>query len=109
MNTLHTHLSAEKWGKLSLVEQMANVGSEVERTIKWRDKNVEYFRLAFARAIELLDFTIADRKNLHRLKEIVRVREALADYFLFENTYGSTDKKWRNYFYYFNYAARKNT
>jgi len=36
------------------------------------------------------------------------VREALADYFVFENSYNSTDKSWQNYFYSFNFAARVN-
>ena len=37
---------------------MANVGSEVERALNWQAKgNKEYSRLAFERALELLDFT----------------------------------------------------
>ncbi len=110
MNIQHTQLAAGKWQSLSFLEQMANVGSEVERSIKWKDKgNIEYFKLAFGRAIELLDLTIEDKKNVHRLRELLRVREALADYFLFDNVYGSSKKKWQNYFYFFNFAARKNT
>jgi len=89
---------------------MANIGSEVERAIKWRNKNnAEYSRMAFERGIELLDLTIADKRNVKRLKELVRLRETLADYFAFDNIYGSTDKSWRNYFYAFNFAARINT
>lgn len=78
---------------MSFFEQMANIGSEVERTIKWKNKNnAEYSRMAFDRALELLDFTVADRKNRMRLKEILRVREALVDHFVFENEYHSEDK-----------------
>jgi len=36
MNIQHKELAAGRWNKLSFVEQMANVGSEVERTINWR-------------------------------------------------------------------------
>ena len=107
MNIQHKELAGGRWNNLSFFEQMANVGSEVERTIKWKNKNnKEYSDLAFFRALELLDLTIADPKNISRLKEIVRVREALADFFAFDNTYHSTDKSWQNYFYAFSWAAR---
>jgi hypothetical protein len=87
---------------------MANVGSEIERTINWRKKNKDYSQKAFERALELLDLTIADSKNIKRLKELLRLREMLADYFVFDNGYHSTDKGWQKYFYSFNYAARIN-
>jgi hypothetical protein len=107
MSIEHKELANGRWNKLSLVEQMANVGSEVERTIKWKEKgNKEYSDMAFCRALELMDLTINDGKNIRRLKEIVRVREVLADYFYSKNEYRSTDKSWRNYFYAFNFAAR---
>ncbi len=103
----HKQLAAGRWKELSFLEQMANVGSEVERTIKWREKNnLDYTRRAFERALELLDLTIADQKNKKKLKELMRVREALADHFLFENSYRSTDQSWQNYFLAFNFAAR---
>lgn len=105
----HKKLADGEWNNLSLLEQLANVGSEVERTIKWKNKdNAEYSRLAFERALELLDFTIGDAKNISRLKEITRVRELLADYFAADNKFASSDEKWRKYFYSFNYAARLN-
>jgi hypothetical protein len=103
----HTDLTIDRWQKFSFFEQMANVGSEVERTIKWKNKeNLEYSRMAFERALELLDLTISDPKNKKKLREILRVREALADYFAFSNEYKSTDNSWKNYFYAFNFAAR---
>lgn len=107
MSIQHQELAAGKWDKLSFMEQMANIGSEVERTIKWRKKNnIEYSRLAFDRSLELLDLTVADKKNSSRLKEVLRVREALADRFSFDNRYNSTDEQWQKYFLAFNYAAR---
>lgn len=103
-NYQHKELAAGRWNNLTFVEQMANVGSEVERSINWlKKKNSEYFQLSFDRALELLDLTMADKKNLLRLKELARVREALADYFLFDNIYGSSDKKWQDYFLIFTF------
>jgi len=102
----HKQLAAGRWRELSFIEQMANIGSEVERTIAWREKaDSDYSQQAFFRALELVDFTLADPKNRKRLKELARVREALVDYFWGENQYASSDRLWRNYFYAFNYAA----
>jgi len=109
MEVQHKNLAAGGWQQLSFFEQMANIGSEVERTIKWKNKNnPEYSQMAFERALELLDFTIEDKRNVNRLKELLRVREILADYLVFDNDYHSTDKSWQNYFYAFNFAARIN-
>ena len=106
----HAQLAAGKWYDLSIFQQMANIGSEVERTIKWKKKgNKDFSLLAFERAIELLDLSIGDKKNRSRLKELLRVREMLADFFLFKNEYGSSNEQWQKYFYCFNYAARRNT
>lgn len=105
----HRELSQGRWKKFSFAEQMANVGSEIIRAINWKNKgNQQYSDSAFVRGLELLDLTIADKKNKPRLKEIVRLREVLADYFAFDNVYGSSDRQWQNYFLAFNYAARAN-
>ena len=109
MSYIHKTLADGRWNKLTFYEQMANVGSEVERTIKWREKNEGYSERAFERALELLDLTIDDRKNLDRLKELTRLREALADYFVFDNSYESSDKSWHKYFFAFNFAVRLST
>jgi hypothetical protein len=104
----HKDLDLDKWEKLTLVEQLANIGSEVERTIKWREKgNKDYSQQAFYRALELIDLTLQTPLAYHRLKEIARVREALVDFFVGDNIYKSTSESWKKYFFAFNYAARK--
>ena len=106
MKTYHKDLK-KRWHRLSFFEQMANVGSEVERAISWKEKgNDEYSSIAFERALELLDFTVETVKELHRLRELLRLREALVDYFVYSNVYGSSAKSWHNYFFAFNYAVR---
>ena len=110
MNIQHKELAAGRWSKLSLVEQMANIGSEVERAINWRNKNNSaYSQKAFDRALELVDLTISSDKPFPALKELTRLREVLVDCFVFDNSYNSSDKNWRNYFLAFNYAARVNS
>ncbi len=104
---IHKNLTPEHWFTFSLFEQLANVGIDIERTIQWKAKNnLDYSQKAFERALELLDLTIADPKNKGaRLKELVRVREALVDHFVYDNEYATTDESWQKYFFDFNYAA----
>ncbi len=81
-NFYHKELAEGGWEKLSFPEQMANIGSEIERTINWKKRNRnKHSQEAFFRALELVDFTIADKRNKERLGELCRVREVLVDYF----------------------------
>jgi len=105
---IHKNLASGAWFKFTLLEQLANVGTDVDRAIRWRNKgNLEYSQQAFERALELLSLTIIDPKHRKtgRLKELGRVRECLIDYFMFDNEYQTDDKFWQEYFYQFNYAA----
>jgi len=109
MNPQHKGLAKGRWRQFSLLEQMANIGSEVEHALKWKAKNnTSYSQQAFERSLELLDLTLDDRKNSPRLKELTRLREAIVDYFFGKNEFKSTDELWRKYFLSFTYAARKN-
>jgi len=104
----HQGLAAGRWNELSLLEQMGNIGSEVERAIKWKEKgNREYSMSAFERALELSDLTLADPKNRLRLKEVARMREVLVDFFYGTNQFASSDKSFRDYFLHFALAARR--
>ena len=106
MSYQHQSLASGRWYKFSLMEQMANIGSEVERTIRWRQKNnLEYSAKAFDRALELLELTISDRRHQHRLRELTRLRETLLDYFVGDNRFNASDENWKKYFYAFSYAA----
>lgn len=104
----HKELAGGRWQQMSLSHQLANVGSEVERTSNWRKKgNQEYMQQAFSRALELLDLTIGCYREIGTLKELTRLREALVDDFAGENRFSSSDELWRKYFYPFNYSARR--
>ena len=97
-----------RWFKMSIFEQMGNIGSDVDRAINWRNKgDLEMSKQAFYRALELFDFTIADKKHrgTGRLREILRARECLVDYFMGDNEYRSTDETMKDYFYRFAYAS----
>jgi len=104
--TVHKDLATGRWFELSLIEQLANIGMDIERCINWKQKgNSGYSRAAFERALDLLYLTVEDPKNRNRLREILRTREALIDHFIYHNEYNTTDQQWQNYFYQFNYAA----
>ncbi len=107
-NAQHKSLAAGRWKTLSFVEQMANIGSEVERALNWKAKgNADYSQQAFERALELIDLSLDMAKSFARLKELARLREALVDYFLGFNEFVSDEEEWRKYFSPFTYAARR--
>lgn len=109
MTYQHRDLAAGRWKELPFLERMANIGGEVERALRWREKNnVEYSQKAFERALELIDLTLEHSRERSRLKEIARMREALVDYFCEANEFGSTESSWRRYFSHFTFAARGN-
>ncbi|MBI3333253.1 MAG: hypothetical protein HYZ93_04100 [Candidatus Omnitrophica bacterium] len=109
MSYQHRDLAAGRWGRMPFLEQMANVGSEVERALNWRVKNnAAYSQRAAERALELMDLTLDSIKDRARLKELARAREALVDYFFGTNEHASTEASWRRYFSCFAYAARRN-
>lgn len=109
MNVHHKQLANGRWFQMSFFNQMANIGSEVERALNWKAKNnAAYSQKSFERALELLDLTLDDSRNITRFKELARVREAMVDYFYGINEFASTDILWKKYFLNFTYAARKN-
>ena len=72
--SMHQTQAAGAGYQRSLVDQLANVGSEVGRIIKWRDRNPELSEKAFIRALELMDLTIGDPRWRGRRKELTRAR-----------------------------------
>ena len=106
----HGELAAGRWQTLTLAEQLGNIGSEVGRAIRARQRNdAPRFDGAFDRALELFDLSLADRRwNGPRLREIARAREVTCDFLVGENDYGSTGGSLDRYFLQFALAARRN-
>ncbi len=78
----HVDLAQGRWFTLTLTEQLANIGSEVNRSITSFEKNdKERMEKAIDRTLELFDLTLADRRWKDRLKEIVRCRELFCSLF----------------------------
>ena len=88
---------------------MANIATELERALNWSSKNNKaYCLLAVERVLELIDLTLDSVKGFPRLKELARLREVVADYFLGTNEFKSSEESLRKYFSSFTYAARRN-
>jgi hypothetical protein len=72
MKFLHKNLAEGKWFKLSFIEQMANIGSEVERAILHKNKgNKENMLKSVDHTIELLYLIIEVEKTKFILKNFL--------------------------------------
>ena len=93
------HRLAETWFAMPVDEQISNIGSEVSRAIKWKNKNNEKRKEGFcAKAIEFLSLSIQDPKNKNRTREFENAINELIDYFYGNNVYGTTDEVLKKYY-----------
>jgi hypothetical protein len=105
----HPSLAAGRWQSLSLVEQLANIGSEVDRAIRAHAQaRQDRFVRAFDRALELFDLTASDsRWRLHRRREILRAREQFCRVFFDDAAEPDLADYLAKYFLQFAVAARR--
>ncbi len=83
----------ERWAEMPFIVQMANIGSEVGRTFKWKRKgNENMAKGAFVRALDLFDLTMAVGRIIEpfslrdsMLKEVIRARDQFCEEFLSED------------------------
>jgi len=93
----------EKWMKMSLAQQMGNIGSEFSRMTSLKQKgDLKNAQNSFDRVLELLDLTISQRKN----RELFKLREVLCDLFLGTNFYKVSTKFLKDYFLFFALLAQ---
>lgn len=107
--TSHAGLVAGGWTALSLAEQLANVGSEVDRAIAaWAAQRVDRFDRALERALELFDLTAADdRWRGARRREILRAREEFCRLFFDDEPAADAAHTLSRYFLQFALLARR--
>ncbi len=101
----HKTLAAGRWFTLTLAEQLANIGSEVNRAMRARG-NQERFDHAVARGLELFQLTLSDERWRYRRRELARMKELFCDAALGGTEYGTSFEDLDKYFYYFALAAR---
>ena len=103
---IHKELAAGRWFELSLIEQMANIGSEVSRARKWQGRDKKIFWGAVERTLELFDLTLEDSRWKGRLWEIARARELFCDAIYGAKEYKTTFEDLDRYFLQYAYCSR---
>ena len=105
----HPSLAAGRCQSLSLMEQLGNVGSEVDRAISARAQGRQArFERALERALQLFDLTATDpRWKLHQRREILRAREQFCRVFFDETAEPDLSSYLSTYFPQFAVAARR--
>ena len=107
ISALHPGLAGGRWQELSLLEQLANIGSEVGRASRARSLgNEARVATALDRCLELFDLTLADDRWRHRRREIARAREIVCDFLVGDNDARSTAESLDAYFLPFAVASR---
>lgn len=81
-------IDVDRWAAMTLMEQMANIGSEVGRARKWIAKDKpQIAEGAFCRGLELVDATIKSARSdmpsrSCLLLELCRARDLFSESFL---------------------------
>ena len=106
---VHASLAAGRWQTLTLVEQLGNVGSEVDRALRAREHGkLDRMERALDRALELFDLTATDpRWNLAKRREILRAREQFCRVFFDSDAEADLPDYLTKYFLQFAVAARR--
>lgn len=94
-----------KWHKMTIFEQMGNIGSEVGRALKAKNRGDNEAMLgAFYRGLDLFDATVEQlaQQKSPRLREVSRAREQFASAILEKD-----DPKLEKYFMEFAIVARR--
>lgn len=87
------------WYAMPVTMQISNIGSEVSRAIRWKNKGDDVKKVNFCKkAIEFLNLSISDPKNVHRKQEFEFCIEELQDYFMGNNDYDTTDEMLEKYY-----------
>ena len=104
----HARSAVTAWDRLTLVEQLANVGSEVERTLRAHEQGLtDRGAHALARALDLFDRTAGDaRWRGPRRRETLRAREEFCRIVFADAPDRDAAKSLRKYFLQFAVAAR---
>lgn len=103
---LHGGLTHERWERLSLADQLANIGTEVARAARARSRRDDHrFQHHFDLALELFAFTLDDDRWRNQRVEIGRAREIVCDFLAGDNEYESTAESLDAYFLPFSYLS----
>ena len=88
--SIHEGLASGRWQKMTLAEQLGNIGSEVSRVRLSLGKDEKKFAAAQVRALELIDLTAADPRWTTGRRELTRLKEIFIDAVSGGQTYHTT-------------------
>ena len=101
-------MDINRWSRLTLFEQMAHIGSEIERARICDEKNDPSMRQrAIERAFDLIDVSLKDMRWQKRLKEFCLLREVLADHYARTHEYQVSLEDLEDHCNQFAFALRK--
>lgn len=105
---MHQGLEDGSWERMTLLEQMGNLGTEVGRAARAKEAgDTTRYHSAFERALELFELTIVDdRWRGPRRRELCLVRELFIDFMAGDNEYGESAASLDRYFLPFAIGAR---
>ena len=85
-NKFHKNLTLEKWRKFPKETQILNIAAEFSRAKNWLAKKDKSEVLnCLNRSFELIDLTVNDLKWKKSLKELLRFRDVLAEFYIKED------------------------
>ena len=95
----HSYDKLQRWYSMPVSEQMLNVGSEVHRAIRWKNRHDSGKAANFcSKAVEFLRIMQTDPKNSGRIGEFEEGIFELQDYFTGDNIYNTTDETLIRYY-----------
>ena len=84
-------MEPEKWNNFSIFKQLGNIASEISRAEYWEESgSLVEKNNSLERSLDLIDLTIISNKENNRLKELLYLREAVADIFAGTKNYQIT-------------------
>lgn len=88
-----------RWFAMPVYEQISNIGSEVARAIRYKNRgDIQKTHNFCDKAIEFWEMSKRDPKNKHRIGEFDCAIEELSDYFKGDNKYNTSDEILRRYY-----------
>ena len=107
-------IDTEQWQKMSIEEQLGNIGSEVARAFSRKSEEKEKAKQgktveAANRALKLFDLTINDKKwrTCPGLDELIQMRAIFKDCFFELGQFNIKEQSINNYFIYFGTIANQ--
>ena len=86
------------WYSMPVNVQIANIGSEVGRALRWKDRDPQKAENFCRKAISFWEIVKSDPKNRFRVKEFQAAIDELEDFFLGENLYQTSEQVLRHYY-----------